>query len=135
MSETLKEFDIVKIIGVDEPDLNLYWVETPLDDIFRKGMKSLFSYAGSIAMCVVKNGYLLPIIGHLPYSAWWSDKANYVLLGNVKDGYVIKKDEMQKEYDVIQKYISDCIDEANFFTFDPFHFAEQIKRKIQATKI
>lgn len=134
MSATLKEFDVVKIIGVKEQNLIMEWWETPTDDVFREAMKDLFRYAGTTAMCVcVKDGGdLLPIIGHLPFNAWWRNPNDYILLGNIKDGYVVNKDEMQKEYNAIQKYISDCIDEADCFTFDQFHFAEHLREKYKS---
>lgn len=129
MSVTLKKFDVVKIIGVQEQNLSLLWWEYPTDDVFRKEMKSLFRYAGTMAMCVQKGGDLIPIIGYLPFGAWWSYPNDYILLGNIKDGYIVNKEEAQKEYNAIQKYISDCIDECDRFTFNEFRFAEHLRER------
>lgn len=116
----MKTFDVARIFYFD---LDFMWCEVPTDEEYRQAIKKYCECVGSFVMAYDPTS-IKSIIGKIPYTAHWHD--NYIVIGNVKDGYVIDKDEMECLYNNVQSYIAELLYNATYFSFDEDEFKNKV---------
>lgn len=122
----MRKFDIARIFDFD---LAFLWCEMPSDEEFKQTIKESCKCIGSFVMATFPTT-ITPIVGSIPYVAHW--ETDYLVIGNVADGYAIDKEYFEKLYNDVQNYISELLSNATYIGFNESEFQKKVIEYIKA---